>query len=219
MIIFTGWWSYTDVGLGRKESSIGTTGVAAMEAAPHINNIPAKPLQVARYNDIDPLVADNTQLADTSGDLIDFTNTSTNELEGMVREKRKRQEEPTGLICKIHLDPDCNEVECVMDFFVEYSPFHDTLPDDNQVSHRGQQPAVVNQPPMPAVSLPEGEVDIRKLGTQLIACLLASDTLDPRIHRPYLNLQMREYIKYIKADPKQWHEMFKECGLYPKMRI
>lgn len=118
------------------------------------------------------------------------------------------------LVCQAHADPDCNAVECIPDFFDEYSPFHDTLPEKNlgsKVERSGMSkllPPTTTPPPVANV------VDIRTLSRQHIGLLLASDTLDPDIRRPYMPLISRQFLKDVRAQPGVWRELFAGSGSY-----
>lgn len=124
---------------------------------------------------------------------------------------QRKQEEPTKLMCRAHSDPDCDEIECVSDFFDTYSPFHETLPDDNQAFSRERQP-IRTQPLLTTVPPPVPKVDVRYQKIQLISCLLSSNTLNRSFIRPYMTLEVLNYLREIRAQPGEWERMFKGFG-------
>lgn len=116
-------------------------------------------------------------------------------------------------ICRAHADPDCNEIECVSDFFDEYSPFHDTLPDGKVVS-KVQRPEMAK--PLASVVAPAiaDDVNIRALKRKYTSLLLAADTLDPAIRRPYMPLASRRLLREMRTKPGVWESLFADFGSY-----
>lgn len=115
-------------------------------------------------------------------------------------------------ICRTHADPDCNAIECVSDFFDEYSPFHDTLPEDKVVS-KVQRPEMA-KPLAPVVAPVVNDVNIRALKKKYTSLLLAADTLDPAIRRPYMSLASRQLLREIRTKPGVWESLFADFGSY-----
>lgn len=118
------------------------------------------------------------------------------------------------LICRAHADPDCNAIGCVSDFFDEYSPFHNTLPEDKVVS-KVQRPEVFKKL-APAVVPVADEVNIRALKRKYTGLLLAADTLDPAIRRPYMPLTSRRVLREMRTQPGVW-EIFADFGSYKEI--
>lgn len=141
----------------------------------------------------------------------DFKINSSSDLE-VGSSNLKSRGQPDRPSCRAHTDPDCNAVECVYDFFDEYSPFHDTLPEGNVGSKVQRQemakPLALAVPPVADV------VNIRALRKQHLALLLASDTLDPAIRRPYMPLTSRQFLREVRTQPGVWEELFAGSGLY-----
>lgn len=126
-----------------------------------------------------------------------------------------RGQQPERIICRAHADPDCNAVECISDFFDEYSPFHDTLPDDNAVPSNVQQPEMAK--PLSLAVPPVAKAgDIRKLRRQHISLLLASDTLSPEIRRPYMSVTARKFLREVRTQREVWEKLFADSGSYKK---
>lgn len=124
----------------------------------------------------------------------------------------KSEGQSDRLVCRAHADPDCNAIECISDFFDEYSPFHDTLPEDS-VGSKVERPEM-SKPVALTVPPVANAVDIRILKRQHTSLLLASDTLDPDIRRPYMPLISRQFLREVRTQPEVWRELFAGSGLY-----
>lgn len=120
------------------------------------------------------------------------------------------------LACRAHADPDCNAIECISDFFDEYSPFHDTLPEVS-VGSKVERPGMSKPVPL-TVPPVASAVDIQVLKRQHTSLLLASDTLDPGIRRPYMPLISRQFLREVRTQPEVWRELFAGSGVYKEFR-
>lgn len=118
------------------------------------------------------------------------------------------------ITCTNHEDPECDDLDCISDFFEEYSPYHDTVGEADPVQ-ADSQPIKITKPPPAPEPTPKIEDTIR-LRHEYLGLLLATGTLDAKYRRPYLSCNARDFLRDARTQPGMWEELMKEHGSYTK---